>query len=83
MTIKWNKIEICRKYIFNGREKIKSEELFSLLELALIENRPDFIELFIENNVDMNAFLTEKQLLFLYNCNQVTKIILALRYNNT
>jgi hypothetical protein len=41
------------------------------MELAIIENKPDFVELFIENNIDLTAFLTQRRLLFIYNSNKV------------
>ena len=41
------------------------------MELAIIENKPDFVELFIDNNIDLLAFLTHRRLLFFYNSNKV------------
>ena len=41
------------------------------MELAIIENKPDFVDLLIENNIDLRKFLSQRRLLFLYNCNKV------------
>ncbi len=73
MAIKWNQIDIAKSHIFNGEEDLKTYQLFSLMELAIVENKPDFVELLIENNIDLTAFLTERRLLFLYNSNKVQK----------
>ncbi len=46
--------------------------------MALIDDRPDFVRLFIENETDLNRFLTYKRLYFLYNLpEKVTKAIKA------
>ena len=36
------------------------------MELAIIKNKPDFVDLLIENKIDLTGFLTEKRLLFLF-----------------
>ena len=41
------------------------------MKLAIIENKHDFVDLLIENNIDLKIFLTEGHLLFLYNFYQV------------
>ena len=66
-----DRIDLCRICVFNGEENFDRSELFSLMEIALIENKAEFVELLIEKNIDLNGFLTERQLLFLYNSNQV------------
>ena len=71
MAIKWNQIEFARSNIFTGAESFTKKEFFSLMELAMVENRHDFVDLLIENNIDLKNFLTQQRLLFLYNCDQV------------
>jgi hypothetical protein len=71
LALKWNQIEVARTNIFTGLESFKENQLFDLLEIAIIENKPDFVELFIENNVDLVEFLKRKRLLFLFNFNKV------------
>ena len=51
LALKWNQIEVARTHIFTGLESFKENQLFNLLEIAIIENKPDFVELFIEKNV--------------------------------
>ena len=57
------------------KEIFDRNELFSLMEIALVENKDDFVELLIQKNIDLNGFLTERQLLFLYNSNKVKLLI--------
>ena len=70
-----DKIDLCRMHVFNGKEIFDRNELFSLMEIALVENKADFVELLIQKNIDLNGFLTERQLLFLYNSNKVKLLI--------
>ena len=41
------------------------------MELAILENKPEFVDLLIDYNFDLKGFLTERRLLFLYNSNKV------------
>ena len=41
------------------------------MEMALIYNRPSFVELLIENKLVLDDFLTPKRLFYLYNCIEV------------
>ena len=45
------------------------------MELALVKNKPDFVDLLIEKKIDLTGFLTEKRLLFLYNSTKVIFIL--------
>ena len=71
LAIKWNQIELAKTEIFNGSESFQKEQLFSLMELAILENKPEFVDLLIDYNFDLKGFLTERRLLFLYNSNKV------------
>ena len=67
LALKWNKIEIASNDIFNGKEEFTSKQLNKLMEMALIYNRPSFVELLIENKLVLDDFLTPKRLYYLYN----------------
>ena len=71
LAISWNRIDIAREFIFTGDETFKPGELNSLLEMALVLNKPDFVELLLENNVNIFEFLTNKRLYYLYNYDAV------------
>jgi len=67
LALKWNKIDIASNDIFNGKEEFTSKDLNKLMEMALIFNRPSFVELLIENKLVLDDFLTPKRLYYLYN----------------
>ncbi len=71
LALQWNRDDIARSEIFNGDEEFKTSELNNLMEFALLENRPKFVELLLENGVNLKSFLTIKRLLFLYNSHKV------------
>jgi len=50
-----------------------TDELNYLLEVALIENKPQFVNLILENDFDLRTFLTKDILMKLYR-NQLVKI---------
>ncbi len=77
----WNRIDIARNDIFNGDEVFKANELENLLELALVLNKPDFVELILESNLNIFQFLTYKRLYFLYNSELVSFYLLFLYVN--
>ena len=45
--------------------------MFKLLEIALIDNKPEFVKLFIENGINLDSFLTYGRLYYLYNSRKV------------
>lgn len=58
-----------------------SDELNYLLEVALIENKPQFVNLILENDFDMRTFLTKAILTRLYHNQLVTKYSFFLYFN--
>ena len=66
LSIEWDFYEITEieKQIKEVNSKEYNENLF---ELALIKNKLDFVSLFLENDFDLKAFLTEERLIDLYN----------------
>ena len=48
-------------------EKMKDTELEDLLELALLENRFQFVNLLLEQEINLKKFLTVERLKNLYN----------------
>lgn len=58
-------------FIFTGEEEFKFIELAYLLELALVENKPKFVEYILENGLNLKSFVTINRLKFLYNSQKV------------
>ena len=71
-ALKWNKIEIASNDIFNGKEEFTSKQMNKVLEMALVYDRPGFVELILENKINLDNFLTSKRLFYLYNCINVS-----------
>ena len=75
LALQWNRIDIAKSDIFNGEEKFTSEQLFKLLEIALVEDKPEFVALLIENGVFLEQFLTYGRLYYLYNSFKVIFVL--------
>ena len=67
LALKWNKIDIATNDIFNGKEEFTSKQLNQSMEMALIYNRPQFVELLLENKFVLDDFFNAKRLYYLYN----------------
>ncbi len=66
LPLKLNRCDIAKTYFLNNSDEIKSGELDDLLELALLLNRVDFVNFFLENGANLNT-LTTGGLYLLYN----------------
>ena len=76
LAIEWNQISIAKSEIFTGEECFTSSETNELMLLALELDRPDFVELFIENQINLNSFLTYDT--FTELCKKTRRVILKL-----
>ena len=79
--MKWNRIDLAKSDIFTGEETFKPEQLLNLMEMALIENKPEFVELLLENGVNLKTFLKTRRLYYLYNSHNVLKILVFLLHS--
>ncbi len=48
------------------------EAMYSLLETALVQNRPKFVDLILEQEINLRKFLSSKRLCRLYNSDKVS-----------
>lgn len=71
MAIQWNSVDIAKSDIFTGEEEFKPNQLNNLMEIALVENKPKFVKLLLENGLNLKTFLTYRRLIFLYNSQKV------------
>lgn len=69
--MQWNRDDLARSEIFTGEEDFKPGQLALLMELALIQNKPNFVELLLDNGLNLKSFLTVQRFLFLYNSQKV------------
>jgi hypothetical protein len=75
LAIIWNRINIAKEEMKKERlEKLTENELHNLLELALLENKYQFVNLLLENEIDLEKFLDIERLKKLYNYEAVLKL---------
>ena len=67
LALLFNRIDIVQTDIFSGDQDFKLDQKIELLELALVQNNPEFIEMILETAVDLSTFLNKKRLYYLYN----------------
>jgi len=53
LTLKWDKVDIAKTEIFNGKENFSKDEYLKLMTQALVYDRPDFVKLLIDNNINL------------------------------
>lgn len=70
LALAWNRCDIARQQIFTSenRQKWKSQikDLYDAMFTALVQDKPEFVQLFLDNGVDIKKFLTIGTLLNLY-----------------
>jgi len=71
LALQWNRVDIAKMDIFTGEEVIEALKLRELLKTALINDSPEFVELFLDL-VDLKSFLTVGQLEEFYNHKTIT-----------
>ena len=67
LALTWNRCDIARKEIFTYGQDWPSGALEFAMQEALELDRVDFVRLLLEQGINMNKFLTVKQLEHLYN----------------
>ncbi|XP_005091977.2 transient receptor potential cation channel subfamily M member-like 2 [Aplysia californica] len=70
LALAWNRCDIARQQIFTreNRSRWEIKDLYDAMFTALVQDRADFVELFLDNGVDLRKFLTVRTLWNLY-CN--------------
>ncbi|XP_061830802.2 transient receptor potential cation channel subfamily M member 5 [Nerophis lumbriciformis] len=66
LAVAWNRVDIAKSDIFNGDVEWKACDLEEVMMDALINDKPDFVRLFVDNGVNLGEFLTYGRLLELY-----------------
>uniref|UniRef100_A0A8C7EDY0 Transient receptor potential cation channel subfamily M member 5 n=1 Tax=Nothoprocta perdicaria TaxID=30464 RepID=A0A8C7EDY0_NOTPE len=75
LAVAWNRVDIAKSEIFNGDVEWKSCDLEEVMMDALVNNKPEFVKLFIDNGANMSDFLTYSRLQRLY-CSVSQKCLL-------
>lgn len=72
LALQWNRSDIAKTDIFTGEEDFRQNQLAKLMEIALIQNKHEFVELMLENGLNLKTFLTVKRLVVLFNSQKVS-----------
>ncbi|XP_013913599.1 PREDICTED: transient receptor potential cation channel subfamily M member 5 isoform X1 [Thamnophis sirtalis] len=75
LAVAWNRVDIAKSEIFNGDVEWTSCDLEEVLMDALVNDKPEFVKLFIDNGANIYDFLTYGRLQSLY-CNISPKSLL-------
>ncbi|XP_072495576.1 transient receptor potential cation channel subfamily M member 5 isoform X1 [Notamacropus eugenii] len=66
LAVAWNRIDIAKSEIFSGDVEWKSGDLEEVMMDALVNNKPEFVRLFVDNGASVPDFLTYGRLQELY-----------------
>ncbi|XP_076012232.1 transient receptor potential cation channel subfamily M member 5 [Genypterus blacodes] len=66
LAVAWNRVDIAQSEIFNGDVEWRACDLEEVMMDALINDKPDFVRLFVNNGVNLGEFLTYGRLQELY-----------------
>lgn len=66
LAVAWNRVDIAKSDIFNGDVEWKACDLEEVMMDALLNDKPDFVRLFVDNGVNLGEFLTYGRLQELY-----------------
>ncbi|KAG5262687.1 hypothetical protein AALO_G00277750 [Alosa alosa] len=66
LAVTWNRVDIARSELFNGDIQWKCADLEDSMTDALVNDKPEFVRLFIENGLNILDYLTNGRLESLY-----------------
>ncbi|XP_078085377.1 transient receptor potential cation channel subfamily M member 2 [Mustelus asterias] len=67
LAVAWNRVDIAKSNIFTDDKQWKPSHLHEAMFAALVGDKPGFVELFLENGVNLCEFLLPETLVRLYN----------------
>ncbi|XP_034549855.1 transient receptor potential cation channel subfamily M member 2 isoform X2 [Notolabrus celidotus] len=63
LAIAWNRVDIAEKEIFTEESQWKSSDLHWAMFSALVGNKPQFVNLLLENGISLRDFLQDEETL--------------------
>lgn len=66
LALAWNRIDVAKSEIFTDDKRWTTEALTNPMLAALLDDKPGFVELFLQNGLSMREFLTPQILCQLY-----------------
>ncbi|XP_078514886.1 transient receptor potential cation channel subfamily M member 2-like isoform X2 [Lissotriton helveticus] len=67
LALLWNRLDIAKRDIFNSEWSWRAEDLYPVLTIALMEDKPNFVQLFLDQGVSLQKYVTRETLTHLYN----------------
>ncbi|XP_041459667.1 transient receptor potential cation channel subfamily M member-like 2 isoform X2 [Lytechinus variegatus] len=67
LALIWNRVDVAKREIFTDDREWGKGQLNESLRYALVNNQVNFIELFLEQGVNLKEYLTIKEMTILYN----------------
>uniref|UniRef100_A0A671KF03 Transient receptor potential cation channel subfamily M member 4-like n=1 Tax=Sinocyclocheilus anshuiensis TaxID=1608454 RepID=A0A671KF03_9TELE len=67
LAVTWNRVDIAKSELFNGNIDWKYEDIEDSMTDALMNNKPQFVRLFIDNGLNILDYLSYGRLEDLYN----------------
>ncbi|XP_073414310.1 transient receptor potential cation channel subfamily M member 2 [Dendrobates tinctorius] len=67
LAVAWNRVDIAKSEIFTDDHQWKPSDLHPVMTAALIDNKPDFVKLFLEHGVCLEEYATQETIINLYN----------------
>ncbi|XP_078514881.1 transient receptor potential cation channel subfamily M member 2-like isoform X2 [Lissotriton helveticus] len=64
LAVFWDRLDIAKDAV---SQELEPEELYEIMTIALIENKPALVQLLLDHRVDLNMFLTWENLTLIYN----------------
>ncbi|XP_066499045.1 transient receptor potential cation channel subfamily M member 5-like isoform X2 [Hoplias malabaricus] len=66
LAVAWNRVDIAKSELFSGDIQWKYEDLENCMTDALVNNKPQFVRLFMESGLNILEYLTYQRLESLY-----------------
>ncbi|XP_067272643.1 transient receptor potential cation channel subfamily M member 4a [Pseudorasbora parva] len=66
LAVAWNRVDIAKSELFNGEVQWRYEDLEESMTDALVNDKPHFVRLFVENGLNILDYLTYHRLEGLY-----------------
>ncbi|KAI2666259.1 Transient receptor potential cation channel subfamily M member 5 [Labeo rohita] len=67
LAVAWDRVDIAKSELFNGEIHWRYDDLADSMTDALVNNKPHFVRLFVENGLNILDYLTYHRLESLYN----------------
>ncbi|XP_069496552.1 transient receptor potential cation channel subfamily M member 2-like isoform X2 [Ambystoma mexicanum] len=74
LAVSWNRIQVARN-IFSKAWQWEAKDLHPVMTLALIENKPKFVQFFLDCGVLLREYVTPEVLTVLYNSVETSSLI--------